>query len=418
MTLNTFIKKINDSPAWHRAKQYKYQWFYLDIQKIISTKNKQNITSEDYQIGRLEYLNTLPKLKDIWHLNTQFGDLYLINASDYLQAQTGIYPYHQEIHTQEWLILCIEKEIKRHWPHLQIKHLELLDQLPKKTHCWQLHLEDNDVYLAAAEAVWHKVLKSLTPLPKPQLLTQNIPLHLPVLLGQTELTKKEYQALVQGDIIYLDRAYFNHKGEGFCAIGEWQIELYYENEHFYFKQWDATSMSKIENPYDEIFEDDDDSNAIIEEGHDEDDERLESDEGNDEQAYDLEDFEATLGDDGDGEDDEDARAIKFKADRLNTQIKKQAMENEDVDDAGDEESAEQPKIMPPFKNIPVLLNFSLGQLKMSLAELSELTEGAVLPLASNDAAVTIYANHMAVARAEVIMIDERLAVQITEILEK
>lgn len=404
MTLS-FIKKINDTPAWHRAKQYQYKWIYHDKQSHDTTQSEEG--SDGYHIAYLKYIEITPKLKDVWHLSSQLGDIYLINASDYLQARTGIYPYHQEIHTQEWLILCIEKELKNHWPQLQIKHLELLEQLPQKMHIWQLELGNEYLYLAASEQNWHKVLKKLRALPKPKLMAQNIPLHLPVLLGQTELNKKEYNHLKAGDIIYLDRSYFNSDGEGFCAVGEWQIELYYKNQHFYFKQWDATSMSKIENPYDEIFEDDDmDDEYSTKNQTDEIDKSIENAD-HDDHPY----------DEGINLDvDEDDQVFKLKADRLDT-AKKYLIENDDVDDAH-EKVSEQGPIMEPFKQIPVLLNFSLGQLKISLAELSNLNEGDLLPLASNDAAITIYANHLAVARGEIVMIDERLAVQITNILEK
>jgi flagellar motor switch/type III secretory pathway protein FliN len=440
------IRKINDSPAWHRAKQYQYEWMYLDADQI-STKNKQNnlhtpSQPHEYQTGKLSFLDQAPPIKDIWHLQTTHGDFYLINASDYIQGLTGIYPYHQEIHTQEWLILCIEKQIKAHWPQLQIKHLDLTEQLPKKIHYWQLALDTDYIHIASSEMVWQKFLKNLYALPKPKLAVQNIPLHLPVLLGQTEVTQKQYRKLALYDIIYLDRNFFNSKGEGFCAIGEWQIELYYQNQHFYFKQWDASSMSKIENPYDDhddIFEEDEDEDIENTEDNNHEDSDLdldnedstnEKDEKDDiDETDDFSEFNHLTNDeddnhdsdasddtdqeDADHSDDANITTNHLRADRLNTPIGNHNQHAADINNTQSDEAAAE--VMPPFKNIPVLLNFSLGQLKTTLAELAELSEGALLPLASNDAAITIYANHQAVAKGEIVMIDERLAVQISEI---
>lgn len=418
------IRKINDNLAWHLAKQHIYEWVCLAAENIHSTKNKYNTDADDYQIAQLSYLEKPPTVKDIWHLQTALGEIYLINSSDYIQGITGIYPYHQEIHTQEWLILCIEKEIKAHWPQLQIKYLELIDQLPKKIHFWQLNINGDYVDFAANEVVWQKVFKTLHILPKAKMPTQHIPLKLSVLLGQTEITKKQYQKLAKHDIIYLDRAFFNQNGEGFCAVGDWQIELYYQNQHFFFKEWNASSMSKIENPYDEdddIYEDDDEDNDVDSDSeYDEnnDDDNLDSEE-DDNDNTDEDDFAEFDGLSDDDNDDHHTKTTHLNADRLNTPQRN--IQHSDNDDADDEnqtpphEQDEQTAVMPPFKNIPVLLNFSLGQIKITLAELSELTDGAVLPLASNDAAVTIYANAKAVAKGEVVMIDERLAVQITEI---
>jgi flagellar motor switch/type III secretory pathway protein FliN len=431
MNLPAFIKKINESTSWFNAKQHTYEWLYcpqipidLHVEKN-STINEQKAIS-DYQIGHLIHIAKPPALKDIWQLQTVMGDLYLINASDYIQGLTGIYPYHQEIHTQEWLVLCIEKQLKLHWPQLAIKHLNLVEQLPKKMHYWQLNLRGEYLYLAAAEDVWLHAFKTMTSVPKPKLSAQNIALHFPVLLGQTELTKFEYKHLKKQDIIYLDRAYFNHEGAGFCAIGDWQIQMYYQDQHFFFKQWDATSMSKIENPYDEIFEEDD----FEEDQNDEENQTDQDEDGDTSDFYDDRDLIDTdennddEDDEGDDdEDDEDLKPSRLIADRLDTiQSSKMGSQKHQVDinEENDQDASEgdAPAIMAPFKNIPVLLNFSLGQLKMTLAELAELSEGALLPLPSNDAAVTIYANHQAVARGEVVMIDERLAVQIKEIFEK
>lgn len=69
-------------------------------------------------------------------------------------------------------------------------------------------------------------------------------------------------------------------------------------------------------------------------------------------------------------------------------------------------------------DVPVAISAVLGRSSMSVAQLLQLTQGSVLELDRKvGEAIDIYVNNRLVARGEVVVVDDRLGVTMTEIVK-
>ena len=69
-------------------------------------------------------------------------------------------------------------------------------------------------------------------------------------------------------------------------------------------------------------------------------------------------------------------------------------------------------------DVPVTISAVLGRASMSVAQLLQLGQGSVLELDRKvGEAIDIYVNNRLVARGEVVIVDERLGVTMTEIIK-
>jgi flagellar motor switch protein FliN/FliY len=69
-------------------------------------------------------------------------------------------------------------------------------------------------------------------------------------------------------------------------------------------------------------------------------------------------------------------------------------------------------------DVPVSISAVLGRASMSVAQLLKLAQGSVLELDRKvGEAIDIYVNNRLVARGEVVIVDERLGVTMTEIIK-
>jgi flagellar motor switch protein FliN/FliY len=69
-------------------------------------------------------------------------------------------------------------------------------------------------------------------------------------------------------------------------------------------------------------------------------------------------------------------------------------------------------------DVPVSISAVLGRSSMSVAQLLQLAQGSVLELDRKvGEAIDIYVNNRLVARGEVVIVDERLGVTMTEIIK-
>jgi flagellar motor switch protein FliN/FliY len=69
-------------------------------------------------------------------------------------------------------------------------------------------------------------------------------------------------------------------------------------------------------------------------------------------------------------------------------------------------------------DVPVNIQAVLGRARMEVAELLRLTRGSVIELDRKvGEAIDIYVNNRLVARGEVVIVDERLGVTMTEIIK-
>jgi flagellar motor switch protein FliN/FliY len=74
--------------------------------------------------------------------------------------------------------------------------------------------------------------------------------------------------------------------------------------------------------------------------------------------------------------------------------------------------------LAPVFDVPVNISAVLGRSTMSVAQLLQLTAGSVLELDRKvGEAIDIYVNNRLVARGEVVIVDERLGVTMTEIIK-
>jgi flagellar motor switch protein FliN/FliY len=74
--------------------------------------------------------------------------------------------------------------------------------------------------------------------------------------------------------------------------------------------------------------------------------------------------------------------------------------------------------LAPVFDVPVSISAVLGKVHISVAELLRLGQGTVLELDRRvGEAIDIYVNNRLVARGEIVVVDERLGVTMTEIIK-
>ena len=74
--------------------------------------------------------------------------------------------------------------------------------------------------------------------------------------------------------------------------------------------------------------------------------------------------------------------------------------------------------LAPVFDVPVNISAVLGRAHLSVAQLLQLSQGSVLELDRKvGEAIDIYVNNRLIARGEVVIVDERLGVTMTEIIK-
>jgi flagellar motor switch protein FliN/FliY len=74
--------------------------------------------------------------------------------------------------------------------------------------------------------------------------------------------------------------------------------------------------------------------------------------------------------------------------------------------------------LSPVFDVPVNISAVLGRASMSVAQLLQLSSGSILELDRKvGEAIDIYVNNRLVARGEVVIVDDRLGVTMTEIIK-
>ena len=74
--------------------------------------------------------------------------------------------------------------------------------------------------------------------------------------------------------------------------------------------------------------------------------------------------------------------------------------------------------LAPVFDVPVSISAVLGRATMSVAQLLQLQSGSILDLDRKvGEAIDIYVNNRLVARGEVVIVDDRLGVTMTEIIK-
>lgn len=85
---------------------------------------------------------------------------------------------------------------------------------------------------------------------------------------------------------------------------------------------------------------------------------------------------------------------------------------------GEEHEDKTAQDLAPVFDVPVQISAVIGKTTLSVSELLRLTQGSVLELDRKvGEAIDIYVNNRLVARGEVVVVDERLGVTMTEIIK-
>jgi flagellar motor switch protein FliN/FliY len=89
-----------------------------------------------------------------------------------------------------------------------------------------------------------------------------------------------------------------------------------------------------------------------------------------------------------------------------------------ADTPGESEDSKSAADLAPVFDVPVHISAVLGRASLSVAQLLQLSQGSVLELDRKvGEAIDIYVNNRLVARGEVVVVDERLGVTMTEIIK-
>jgi flagellar motor switch protein FliN/FliY len=86
--------------------------------------------------------------------------------------------------------------------------------------------------------------------------------------------------------------------------------------------------------------------------------------------------------------------------------------------AGEDYEEKTAQDLAPVFDVPVQISAVIGKTQLSVSELLKLAQGSVLELDRKvGEAIDIYVNNRLVARGEVVVVDERLGVTMTEIIK-
>ena len=82
-------------------------------------------------------------------------------------------------------------------------------------------------------------------------------------------------------------------------------------------------------------------------------------------------------------------------------------------------TADAPPNLEVLLDVPVKLSVELGSCQMSMRDVLQLNVGSVVQLdKAADAPVDLYVNHKLVARGEVVVVEDRFGIKLTEIFSK
>jgi type III secretion protein Q len=201
-----------------------------------------------------------------------------------------------------------------------------------------------------------------------------------VLAGTHHISTQGFAQLVCGDTIVLDNPLFNTEGSGHIVLGPWTLAVISHGG----KKMEVTDI-QVKHNLEEFDESGDLNDMNHENEHEDDDSDAYGDGHGDEDSDDGEHFDDEL-----DYDEEQAEAVIAQA-------------------AGESEVAN-------LALVPVQLRFEMGTVSLSLKQLNSLSVGTVIRLqgAVNPPHVTIRAGKQMVGRGELVDLEGRLGVQITQ----
>ncbi len=353
-------------------------------------------------------------------LHTAYGIFYVYNGIEWLHSETGIYIEHESDDMQKWLLSRALDALPKNSFMVDVQNLHVHQYIRTK--------EYEGFYLNGIDGLtgraiygtidsWNKLFKTCKFKAQNVYAVDNICIHKPVILGKQSITIHDYNKLRCGNIILLNETYIQADGFSNIALGGFILQSVYENGGLVFQAWDRNMNDKTYNNHNndddenDEWEDENDGTLDnpeyiddmenVEEDYAEEEEYNEENHEEDESTYTEDDAQdETYDSDGYEEDDadDDAQAAQNASNVHQTKNNQQSEINEDAH---------------PFANVPIQLLFSLGSLRMPIANLLQLQEGSVIELhKSIPAQVQIYANKRLIGGGEVVEIDGKLGVQI------
>lgn len=304
-------------------------------------------------------------------IHTQYGIFYMQNGITWLQNLTDIFVEHQDLETQNWLLACALEKIDSNNVWLgEITGLSLHNSIePSLSRLIIKGISNNNIY--ASNSDWIQMFKQLKLVKKHNFAIEKLILNRNMALGNQILNLKQYKQLTTGNIILLNNCNFSLDGIGLFNIGSFTMQVMYDNDQLIFQEW-KTNMN---------------------------------DENNDNNDWNLEEYGIENLDEEDDNNNDNADIDQ-----------EDYTSNIEAEEQPAEEYAADNSTKHPFANIPINLHFSLGQLKISVEEIMQLQTGAVLALEKSlPAQVIIYANNKKIGSGEVVEIDGKIGVQITNL---
>jgi flagellar motor switch/type III secretory pathway protein FliN len=314
-------------------------------------------------------------------LHTEHGLFYIEHGVQWLQNLTNIYALHKDKATQDWLLRSALERIE---PNVFISNIIAISlhsyediQNLNATKCLYLQGLCNELIYANIND-WLKIFNVQKFITHNSYNIDNILIQKKIILAKQTLKYSQYKKLRQGNIILLNNPQFNIDGYASLNFDSFLMEVLYENDSLFFQSWSQNMTNK----------------NIDDESWDED------------ELHDMDNND--IDDDIDIDMNEDEDLNEFT--------------DEDTHDYNDDEAqlaqTQEDETRHPFANIPIHLSFSLGQLKMPIAQIMQLGEGAIIDLNKNTSSqVIISANNKEIGIGDIVDIDGKLAVQIIKLYE-
>lgn len=288
-------------------------------------------------------------------IHTEDGIFYMQNGIPWLQGICDIFVEHSDNETQEWLLECaLDKIDQDTFWPTKISNLSVHNSIPQNLERLILKNFSNNNIYSSQDS-WLQFFRNHNIISSNSFEINNINIVKKIFLGNQSLSYKQYKNLRIGNVILVNDCQFNLEGIGLFNLGSFAMEVLYSEDKLLFRQW-KNNM-------------------------------------NDEKDLDNE---------------------EWNIDEYNSQEDDENLEDNEQSYEEQEETTQK----HPFANVPININFSLGQMKMAIEDLMQLQEGSVLILDKNSPAqVDIYANGKNIGSGEVVEVEGKIAVQIVDLFK-
>jgi len=340
-------------------------------------------------------------------IHTSESIFYVHNGISWLQEQTSIYIEHEDEETQDWLLQCAFERLPKNIFPLPIVSLSFHHYI--NTAKYQpLYLNGvNYKILYAALDDWILLFNSHRFLKIPKFNIEGLSIYKNILLGEQSLTYTDYKKLVCGNIILLNKTNFNLEGAGNIELGSFSMAAIYNDNKLIFQAWNNNMNDKPYKPKEHDDEWNQNDSMLNNNEEDEDEDEVYEEENYLEQ-YNQQHLEYQEHNEGEPQEQlqEESELPEVEAEE-NTQ---------DIDEVHQQiDNIEEPPAHP-FANVPIHLSFSLGVLRMPIAQIMQLQEGGVIELEKNTPAqVNILANSKLIGTGNIVEVDGKIAVQIIKL---